>query len=331
MKKTIKKHFSDSLKQTLIMDVNDELKPSMKESVTMRLIHRRLTQRKLKKYLVEIISALFIVLLLSGTIVVTQSVKIPEYLKEIGYKKDEIQKHGSVEILSLREENVKHFAFANGEMMAYVFPFPIHKKTEMGTWEDLYELQMLDNVGDFGDNIKSSDKLFYDSYFNKNDFFATHSEDKKIVVDENNTIYCYFKFPTFPEKANIVYASYHNWIWKDTCEKTGMITLGIFNAKKEVDLYQIANDTVIDEYIDCNNYVKENITYGPSSLWSRLQPTGYTFDITSLVDKWIKEDNNYGFFIKCIDTHGNNEPLNFYSSESRLLYPQIIIKYRIDK
>lgn len=82
-----------------------------------------------------------------------------------------------VEIVSLREENIKHFRLADGTYEAIVYTHPIHRKDKNGVWQDIDNNLTLDNDGTTQKYRTSDSRIKFTNSFKPNEEIFTLCEN----------------------------------------------------------------------------------------------------------------------------------------------------------
>lgn len=82
-----------------------------------------------------------------------------------------------VEIVSLREENVKHFRLPDGSYEAVVYPQAVHRKDKNGEWQNINNNLSLQNYGEVQKYITSDSRVKFSNSFRANSELVTLSEN----------------------------------------------------------------------------------------------------------------------------------------------------------
>ena len=92
---------------------------------------------------------------------------------------------GVYEVTELREENVKHFALADGTYTAAVYAVPVHTQDEKGNWQDI-DNRLSESGSEF---TTSNARIKFAKKITGNEvLFTLHDGNRKITMSLDNTI-----------------------------------------------------------------------------------------------------------------------------------------------
>ena len=139
-----------------------------------------------------------------------QTRKKQDYEVEIDEKK---KLSDEFEVVSLREECVKHFAQADGTIKAVVYPFPVHTLDKDGKWKDLFDYDKSTPLTAeryeslrTGNNIVVNGYEDYDTYISQDYPNTNYFGNSEVIVGTNQITYYYCTNPEIPDNATVVYS-----------------------------------------------------------------------------------------------------------------------------
>ena len=166
-----------------------------------------------------------------------------------------------IEIEELREENVKHFALADGTYTAIVYPTAVHRKDENGVWRDIDNSISLKNISGNQKYSTSDMRVDFVDSFTMNSTLMTLNEDgykigvsllgdpsDKVLTTSANTS---IQTPFAPTVTNTQKESLPktNVKLEDVAKIQNKSSIVYSNVKPNLDI----------EYILDGNDIKENI------------------------------------------------------------------------
>ena len=261
----------------------------------------------------------------------------PTYVKEIAEKS---QLFDEFEVISLREENVKHYALSDGTLKAVVYPYSVHEKCEDGTWIEKDNVQyLLNRRGEDNDSISESngnrsyyqisDNVIGDTYVNSSSPSTNYSNSLQLYVG-SSTKRAYISLPTpsLPSNATINGSELDIMYYFYPSITSGYVTVGVYevtspwsvstlnwNAVQYGGSGAIGSNAIVTRNLHASNYI------------SQSSPGQDTLDITSAVQDWYAGVSNYGIALEY--TGGASTSAVIYSLESGY-YPLYTIYYSLD-
>ena len=268
---------------------------------------------------------------------ISVSEKSPEYIKEIAEKS---QLFDEFEVISLREENVKHYALSDGTLKAVVYPYSVHEKCEDGTWIEKDNVQYLlnrriednDGISEANGNrsyYQISDNVIGDTYVNSSSPSTNYSNSSQLYVG-SSTKRAYISLPTpsLPSNATINGSELDIMYYFYPSITSGYVTVGVYevtspwsvstlnwNAVQYGGSGAIGSNAIVTRNLHTSNYI------------SQSSPGQDTLDITSAVQDWYAGVSNYGIALEY--TGGASTSAVIYSLESGY-YPLYTIYYSLD-
>jgi len=229
-----------------------------------------------------------------------KTIEKKDYELEIAEKK---KSSDEFEVVSLREECVKHFAQKDGTIKAIVYPFPVHFLSEDDKWEDLYDYdrsvpltaERFESLRD-GNNYSVNGYENYDTYISQSypstNFFGL-SEN---IVGTNEITYYYCANPDIPDNATVVSSSVSYNYWFQSGITSGIIFIEVYEAVAAWDPFDITYN---------NSGTNNGLATTPTDLQYMIASSSITsnspgqcsFDITELTKDWYagKQNNGIGF------------------------------------
>lgn len=165
----------------------------------------------------------------------------------------------TIEIESLREENVKHFRLANGTFEAVIYSEPVHRKDQNGIWQDIDNSLSLNTINgkqgisttdhriQFSNEFKSTSPIFL---LNENGYSISMN-----LIDNNETVE---NSSTVSKKISSTTPTINNF------EKSSNYSTNSFEKNFKINnkssiLYNNVRTNIDIEYILQGNDLKENI------------------------------------------------------------------------
>lgn len=229
-----------------------------------------------------------------------KTIEKKDYELEIAEKK---KSSDEFEVVSLREECVKHFAQKDGTIKAIVYPFPVHILSEDDKWEDLYDYdrsvpltaERFESLRD-GNNYSVNGYENYDTYISQSypstNFFGSSEK----IVGTNEITYYYCANPDIPDNATVVSSSVsYNYRFQSGIT-SGIIFIEVYEVVAAWDPFDITYN---------NSGTNNGLATTPTDLQYMIASSSITsnspglcsFDVTELTKDWYagKQNNGIGF------------------------------------
>lgn len=264
----------------------------------------------------------------------------PEYVKEIA-EKSEI--YDEFEVVSLREENVKHFALSDGTFEIVVYPYAIHEKSVDGAWAEKTDIQYViedDNNLDANEGVSRTnahriaqyyqiaDNVISDTYVNSYSPSSNYGSSTQLYVG-NSTMRAYFALPTpeLPSNAKIIGSELNIRYWYNSTVTSGYVSVGVYEVTSNWNVSTLTWNNVQNGYgsIGSDTISTRNLHAGTSTTQSN--PGSATIDVTSAVRDWYAGVKNYGIALEYIG--GTNSSVGICSLETGY-YPLYTINYTLE-
>ncbi len=248
----------------------------------------------------------------------------PEYVREIAEKS---QIYDEFEVVSLREENVKHFALADGTFKAVVYPYKIHEQGADGKWVETVEFE--------NDNVRGNrDPSLYfvdaseDTYVSSYSPSSNYSSSSWLYVG-TSTMRTYIKFdlPTLPANATITSCDLDICYWYVSSVTTGYVTVGVYEVESYWNDSMLTWNTVQYGFgtLASSAIATANLNAGTGITYSN--PRDEFIDITEAVHDWYAGKTNYGIALEYMG--GTNSSVGICSMEDDM-YPLCWLHYTLD-
>ncbi|MCR5457535.1 MAG: DNRLRE domain-containing protein [Clostridiales bacterium] len=331
MKKNLKEYLNKSVVEATWMEIQSDMDDGGEKTYSCETLHRRMNNKTLRKIVLNSLLVLLVIGALLGSSITIYGFSIPEYKRELYERRDELAENGCIEIVSLREEYVKQYAFSDGSFEAVIYPFPIHAMNEQGKWEDLYDWTVPSSVGqqavfvDVTDGQSLNDYGFCDTMVDFSNPSRQYCNEERLPFEKDNVLLCYFNLPTLPEDAQIDYAQLIYWYTTAPTEGPGQIVLRLYSIDEEW-----LPDSANGDSFDVNNlgkiYDDGFIILSENDLINNPGGT-CQFMITELVNEWYDGKSNYGFGIQRYEKRCSTEEVAYFICEG-YYFPNVIIIYR---
>ncbi len=305
------------------MNDNEDIHYSCKE------LHTRVNNKRVRKLSLYGLSILLVIGTLLGSSITIYSFSTPHYKRELYERKDELMENGCIELVSLREEYIKHFAYSDGTFGVTIYPFPIHSKNASGEWEDLYNWTDSTSLEQFADyeNVQSGQSLesigFCDAVLDYNYPNKNYCNEELLPVEDENVMLCYFKLPTLPGGMHIEHAQLVYWYTTEPTDNPGMIKMSLYSIDNEWNPADITAESINDislgkMYGDGYVVVSESSLYG---VYGTCR-----FIITDIVNEWYSGKPNYGVGVKRDEDYCSSDVVTYFNSKGK--FPGVYIYYK---
>ena len=331
MKKTLERYLNKSVIEATCMKIQSDMDDKEDNQYSCEALHKRMNNKMLHKLSLYGLVVLLVTGAIFGSSITIYSFSTPEYKRELYEKRDELIENGSIELISLREEYIKHFAFSDGSFGVTIYPFPVHYKNANGNWEDLFDWSdssIVEQLADY-ENVQNGQTLeslgFCDTVIDYNNPNKNNVNEELLPVEGDNIMLNYFKLPTLPDGMHIEHAQLIYWYTTEPTEDPGMIKMRLYSIDDEWNPADITADSfdvasLGKMYSDGYVVVSEASLYG---VYGTCR-----FIITDLVNDWYSGKPNYGVGIKRDEELCSSEVVTYFNSKGKM--PGVYIFYKYD-
>gem|GEM_PF-4979669 len=245
---------------------------------------------------------------------VTLTEDSPEYVREIAEKS---QIYDEFEVVSLREENVKHFALADGTFKAVVYPYKIHEQDADGKWVEVAEfiLYSSDKSGEIHNRASDYAYATRDTYVSSYSPSSNYGSSLQLYVGAS-TMRAYISLPkpTLPSNATITYGELQVAYWYISSVTTGYVTVGAYKVNSYWNASTLTWNTVQtgSGALAASAMSTRNLHAGNNTTQSF--PGFALIDITEAVQDWYAGKANYGIALEYMG--GTNTSVGICSVET---------------